>query len=162
MAKVVRIAVVVATLVLAARSGSGGAAVENTASPSELGVVSTTQPPAATTSTVATTSLASVGAGVSATRILFVGNSLMFYRGGPGTQLSGLASSGTPASIVEAEESALPSFTLETHWKYSSTPSGLVNAAAVMVAGLGLILIVPGTASLRVGKHPEAQDQETN
>lgn len=117
MGRVVGFAVVVAALLLGACSG-GADADGITSATSEPSIASTTQPLAPSTS------LESVD---SATRILFVGNSLTFYEGGLQNQITELAASATPPPIVETEESTMGGATLETLWKYSMTPETIAN-----------------------------------
>jgi hypothetical protein len=117
MSRVAGLTVVVAALVLGACSASdnSGETTTSTAAP-------------ATTSTVQTqASTTSVESVPSATRILFVGNSLTFYEGGLQSQMTELAASATPPPLVETEESTLEGGTLETLWKYTSTPEMIAS-----------------------------------
>lgn len=62
-----------------------------------------------------------------ATRILFVGNSLTFYRTGLKTQIPLLAASAAPPLNIETEESVAGGATLERHWDDLSTPDKIAS-----------------------------------
>lgn len=119
MAQVIRIAVVAATLVLAACSGSADAGVTTT---------SASAPVAVTTTQLSVSTTVPESPNVP-TKILFVGNSITYYRGGLQNQLSELAASATPPRTLETEESATGGATFEMHWEDMLTPEMIANGS---------------------------------
>ena len=73
------------------------------------------------------------------TKILLVGNSLTYFRGGLRAQLSALAASATPPLNIETDESVSGGATLEKHWERMSTPETITSGDYDIVVLQGAI-----------------------
>lgn len=70
-------------------------------------------------------------------RVLFVGNSLTFYREGLANQMTDLAGSANPPVSIEAEESTRGGATLEDHWETLTTPETIADGGFDIVVVQG-------------------------
>ena len=106
-------------------SPSGGEAASTTSAAAEDTAAPVTAQAAGTTSTLEPST--TVESADPPTKILFVGNSLTFYRTGLKTQMRLLAASATPPLSIDTEESAAGGATLEKHWNDLPTPEKIAS-----------------------------------
>ena len=103
-------------------------------------VVSTTTDVVSTTTEAASTTPApTTAAPEPPTKVLFVGNSLTYYRTGLKTQIRLLAASAVPPLSIETEESVAGGATLENHWNDLSTPEKIASGDYDVVVLQGAI-----------------------